>query len=224
MNTGYNVDQNNIIINYIDNYRQPTESVCLLSLNIRHFYISCPLQNTLLVVKMKMTLFDRVLIAMFWVFAFTALVFEPLYYFGCDWNYDNCKVSSFKLVFWVGEIWAIYNQWDPMFWHLPMWLRVMCAIEVLIFGPLYALTAYGLQHRSKWLPHVALPFAGALFYSTIVYFAMEFIENLPGTNHMMVFLVNIPWSIFPVLLCVRIYQLYDIYPLRVASLKDDKVK
>lgn len=171
-----------------------------------------------------MTVVDKLLISTFWVFAFTALVFEPLYYFGCDWQYSQCHSSPFYVVRVVGEVWAIYNQWDPMFWDIPLWLRIMCAVEVLIFGPLYAVTAYGLQFRSKWLPYIALPFAGALFYSTIVYFAMEFIEDRSGTNHLMVFIVNIPWSIFPLLLCHRIFQLYDIYPTRIASNKDDKVK
>jgi hypothetical protein len=83
----------------------------------------------------------------------------------------------------------------------------MCYIEVFLFGPLYALSAYGLQNRCAWLPYVALPFAGALFYSTIVYFVMEFAYTEPGTNLFMVFLVNIPWSIFPVLLGWRVIAL-----------------
>lgn len=151
---------------------------------------------------------DRCLVLVFYVFAFTALIFEPLYYLGCDWNFDECYYEkSSSLVRMCKSVWSIYNQWDPLFAAPPDWLKVMCYIEVFIFGPLYALSAYGLQHRCNWLSYVALPFAGALFYSTIVYFAMEFIHPVPGTNLLMVFIVNIPWSIFPMLLGYRVVNL-----------------
>lgn len=149
---------------------------------------------------------DRLLIFMFWLFAFVALVFEPLYYFGCHWEAINCPNSPYLIVKFVGKIWEIYNQWDPLFNSIPLWLQLMCSIEVFIFGPLYAICAYGLQIKASWLPSVALPFCGALFYSTIVYFGMEFLDPLPGTNFVMVILVNIPWSIFPVLLGMRVLQ------------------
>ena len=150
---------------------------------------------------------DKCLVFVFYVFAFTALVFEPLYYFGCNWDYNMCYYESFVMVRFTKALWGIYCQWDPLFYKIPDWLIVMCTIEVFLFGPLYAISAYGLQYRRKWLPYVALPFCGALFYSTLVYFAMEFIYPVPGTNMFMVFIVNIPWSIFPVLLGYRVLLL-----------------
>ena len=112
------------------------------------------------------------LIVVFYLFGFVALVFEPLYYFGCHWEMANCATSGSTVVRRVGEIWQIYCAWDPMFLNLPLWLRVMCSVEVFLFGPLYVASAYGLQHQSAWLPCCALPFGGALVYSTIVYFVM----------------------------------------------------
>lgn len=133
-------------------------------------------------------------------FGFIAIIFEPLYYFGCNWNLNSCFQSSSSVIRIVGSIWSIYCQWDPLFISPPLWLKVMCTIEVFIFGPLYLITAYGLRNGKRWLSTVALPFAGALFYSTVVYFAVEYIENMPGTNMFMVILVNVPWTIVPVLL------------------------
>lgn len=151
---------------------------------------------------------DYCLVYVFYVFAFTALVFEPLYYLGCDWNYETCYYEGYSsLVSICKSIWLIYCRWDPLFFAPPDWLKVMCYIEVFLFGPLYALSAYGLHNRSKWLPFIALPFSGALFYSTIVYFVMEFVYTEPGTNLLLVFIVNIPWSIFPVLLGYRVVSL-----------------
>ncbi|CAM9576323.1 unnamed protein product, partial [Ectocarpus fasciculatus] len=135
------------------------------------------------------------------------MVLEPLYYFGCHWVdiNDSCDSSPFLAVRGALYVWRIYSKnWDPMFLDIPMWLRVMCGIEVFVFGPLYAVCAIGLQRRSQWLPVVAYVFSGALFYSTIVYFAMELIELLPGTDLVMVFIINVPWSILPVVLSWRV--------------------
>ena len=154
-----------------------------------------------------MSLLDAVLIATFYLFGFIALVFEPIYYFGCNWQESLCSVSSYRIVHIVGDIWSIYGQWDPLFRNVPLWLRVLCKIEVFIFGPLYVVCAFGLQTRRKWLPYIALPFCGALVYSTIVYFAMEVLDIMPGTNMALVFLVNVPWTIFPIILAFRVMQI-----------------
>ena len=106
----------------------------------------------------------------------------------------------------VRSIWLIYCRWDPMFYVVPMWLRVLCSIEVFLFGPLYAVVAFGIWTKAKWLTTVTLPFSGALVYSTIVYFAMEIIESLPGTNMPIVFAVNLPWTIVPIILMYRVLQ------------------
>jgi hypothetical protein len=154
---------------------------------------------------------DKALISTLVLFSFVALVFEPLYYFGCNWSdvSDSCDGSPYAIVRGAAVLWRIYSkQWDPMFIDIPVWLRVMCAIEVGLFGPLYAVCAFGLWRRSEWLPPVAYLFSGALLYSTIVYFAMEVIELLPGTNLPMVFLINIPWSILPVVLSWRVSVLF----------------
>jgi hypothetical protein len=77
-------------------------------------------------------------------------------------------------------------------------------IEVFIFGPLYLIFAYGFYYNTWWLRDLALPFSGALIYSTIVYFAMEALEMVPGTNMAIVFAVNLPWTILP---CLVLYRL-----------------
>lgn len=216
---------------------------------------------TAIVATSASQLLHDVLIASLWLFAFVALVFEPLYYFGCSWEYANCQypppapapatsISSNSisclsycavylhyyiqvLVYYIAQVWAVYGAWDPLFLVVPVYLRVMCVIEVVIFGPCYALCAMALTElgckdccpirrsciddaetsakRVWWrtmLLYLGLPFCGALVYSTVVYFAMEWIEGTAATatgfNLWMVFVVNIPWTIVPVLLVYHI--------------------
>ena len=155
------------------------------------------------------SLVDKVLVFTLGLFAFIALVFEPLYYFGCNWYdlHDACDLSPYPLVRAAAALWRIYGAWDPLFLDIPVWLRIMCTIEVVFFGPLYALSAFLLWYRNQWLPLVTYSFSGALFYSTVVYFAAELLYPIPGTNLLMVIVVNIPWSILPIALVWRVHQL-----------------
>ncbi len=138
------------------------------------------------------------------VFGFTALVFEPAFYFGCAWSGRACPgAHDSSVIEAVWQVWKIYIQYDPLFLDIPDWLRVLCSIEVFLFGPLYLITAWGIFYQSSWLRAIATPFSGALIYSTIVYFAMEIIENVPGTNLWLVFAVNLPWTIVPSILLWR---------------------
>lgn len=135
-------------------------------------------------------------------------MFEPLYYFGCHWNGATCGNGV------VPQLWRIYSQWDPLFLRkdIPslLWLRVMCTLEVILFGPCYVLCAIGLAPaqpegvHAPWLPQLALPFCGALVYSTLVYFGVELLDApSTGANLAMVFLINAPWTVVPCLLLAK---------------------
>ena len=109
---------------------------------------------------------EMFLIVWFAVFGFTALVFEPLYYFGCGWDGLSCPAAQYSsLMKHIQTIWHVYCQWDPLFYKPPLWLRVLCSIEVFLFGPLYCVTVYGLLYKLNWSP-LAYCFSGALIYST----------------------------------------------------------
>jgi hypothetical protein len=151
-----------------------------------------------------LTSFDAVLIGWYVLFGVVALSFEPAYYFGCEWSGLLCPAAAKSPVMrGIRDLWMIYAHWDPLFLEVPLWLRVLCSIEVFVFGPLYLITAWGILRRASWLKALALPFSGALVYSTGVYFTMELLEAMPGTNMLMVFAVNLPWTIVPLMLMWR---------------------
>ncbi len=150
------------------------------------------------------TFMDNLVFFHLLLFGFVAFVIEPLFYFGCNWETKNCSDSPFWAVQANGLLWSFYADYDVLFVNVPMWLRVMCSIEVFVFGPLYLITAHAFYYRSPYLLCLSLTFSGALFYSTIVYFVMELFSD---SNLDVVFLVNIPWSIVPVLLVYRVLEL-----------------
>mmetsp|Transcript_23656 Transcript_23656/g.29133 ORF Transcript_23656/g.29133 Transcript_23656/m.29133 type:complete len:118 (-) Transcript_23656:47-400(-) len=116
----------------------------------------------------------RVLLSnIYFLFAFVALVFEPLYYFPCEWNDVNESCGDYI----IARIWRIYTQWDPIFADIPVFLRIMCWIECFLFGPSYLFCAYNLRREPRFRPRIfnafTYVFSGALVYSTLVYFAMS---------------------------------------------------
>ncbi len=100
----------------------------------------------------------------------------------------------------VLRVWSLYTRFDPVFDAPPEWLVAMCWIEVLLFGPLYLVAAWAVARRTAWARAVVLPFAGALLYSTLLYYALELRHPVPGTSAAVVLLVNAPWTLLPLLL------------------------
>eukprot|EP00039_Didymoeca_costata_P007516 m.100683 g.100683 ORF g.100683 m.100683 type:complete len:181 (-) comp13719_c0_seq2:2927-3469(-) len=154
---------------------------------------------------------------LYYVYAFTALIFEPLYYFRCNWELygEDCSAKTDIVL----QLWRFYAQYDSLFITVPDWLQLMCSIEVFIFGPCYLIVALFLPkfanecenhtHNMFLFGPFVLVFNGALVYSTVLYFLYEFLFlwNDTETNLWVVLVVNIPWIIGPVLLTFRVLAL-----------------
>lgn len=140
-----------------------------------------------------------------WTMGIIAVTLEPAFYTSHRaWWPNERPLSWFESN--VLSLWSLYTFFDPIFEQPPLWLRVMCWIEVLVFGPLYFVSAFALEHRKPWARSLILPFAGALLYSTLVYFSLELgSEAVPGTNDVVVVLVNAPWTVLPLLLVYLVW-------------------
>ena len=154
--------------------------------------------------SLSKTLVDRILIASFGIMLFVAWYFEPVVVWLCGW--EGLRTASCKATL-IGQLWLYYAEtFDPIFLALPVWLRIMCSLDTFLFGPLYLLCLCALlrsQVEKRWFLLLALPGAGALIYSTLVYFAYEVIEESHRAQLLWVFVVNLPWTLAPFLLIAR---------------------
>lgn len=148
---------------------------------------------------------DRVLLSTFALFLFVAWFFEPYVVYLCpDWDLrtPECQATI------TGQLWHYYAvTFDPIFLQLPLWLRIVCSLDTFLFGPFYLASIYAFatsQQGSPWYRLVALPYSGALLYSTVVYFAYEVIAEAHRASMLWVFLINLPWTLAPVLLVLRL--------------------
>ena len=137
---------------------------------------------------------DRVLVGFFALFAFTSLVMEPYFVFGIDYHRHDPFAAG----------WLFYSQFDPAFLDRPLWLRIMCGIDLFLFGPFYLILIYAFVKRRNWIRVPALLYVSAIVYSTILYFAWEFVSERGRANLLMVVVINIPYTLVPLWLAWRV--------------------
>ncbi|MDH3201122.1 MAG: DUF2781 domain-containing protein [Myxococcales bacterium] len=144
--------------------------------------------------------FDAFLVFWFCLFAVSSLVYEQFIVFNVD-------LSATTDVF--GRSWYWYaRSIDPIFLDTPLWLRVMCAIDAYLFGPFYLVLIYAFVRGRNWVRVPALLYGAAIVYSTVVYFGYEFLDetNRANADLLGVFVVNIPYTIVPLLLIWRMLR------------------
>lgn len=134
---------------------------------------------------------DLLLVACFAVFAFTSLVMEMYIVFGVDLRSATDP---------LGRAWLLYTRWDPLFLDTPMWLRIMCGIDGFVFGPFYLVLIWALVRERGWIRIPALLYVSAIVYSTLVYFGYEFVVERERADLAMVVLINVPYTIMPLVL------------------------
>ena len=147
------------------------------------------------VLSMRHRPFDVLLVAWFALCAFPSLVMEMYIVLGVD-----LAAATDPL----GRAWYFYaSSWDPIFLDTPLWLRVMCTIDAFVFGAFYPLLVYALVKGLNWIRIPALLYSAAIVYSTLVYFGVEVIGESGRADLLMVFVINLPYTVFPLALAWR---------------------
>jgi len=138
---------------------------------------------------------DRLLMAWLGLFAFTSLVMEGYLLLGGD-----LREASDPL----GRLWAWYAARDPIFFDPPLFLRWMCAVDAALFGPFYLVALYAFARRRAWIRLPGLAYVGTIVYSTVLYFGVELLDPVPGTDLAVVAAVNAPYVLVPLWLAWRL--------------------
>jgi hypothetical protein len=141
---------------------------------------------------------DLFLVFWFCAFAISSFVFEQFIVFGVDLSTTTDP---------FGRTWYWYaRSFDPVFLGPPLWLRIMCTIDGYIFGAFYPVFIYAFVRGCNWVRIPALLYGSAIVYSTLVYFGWEFLDeaNRQSANLLAVVIVNIPYTLVPLLLMWRV--------------------
>jgi hypothetical protein len=153
--------------------------------------------------------FDLALIFFFGLFAFTSLVMEPYFVFGVDYRRASDPFAAG---------WLLYaTRWDPAFLDRPLFLRIICGIDLFVFGPFYFVLIYAFVKERSWIRIPGLLYVSAIVYSTVEYFAWEFIGERNRADMLMVVVCNIPYTLVPLALA---WRLRHRAPFAAGSLQD----
>ena len=80
------------------------------------------------------------------------------------------------------------------------------SIDAYVFGAMYLVFIFAFAKCRNWVRIPALLYGSAIVYSTLVYFGWEFLDpdNREQANLLAVFIVNIPYTVVPLLLMWRV--------------------
>ena len=94
---------------------------------------------------------DSLLSGTFCMFLFVAWFFEPYVVYVCGWEGLRTEDCQRHL---INRIWLFYaDTFDPVFLDLPLWLRIVCSLDTILFGPFYAASVYAFAtgaQEARW--------------------------------------------------------------------------
>ena len=106
--------------------------------------------------------------------------------------------SMVRLVHWYG------NSFDPLLMARPQWWKMTIWIDVLFYGPFYALAIYAFVKGKEWIRIPAIFYSGMMFMGVSVILGEE-IAGLHATSHLpLVVGLNLPWLLLPIFLTLRL--------------------
>ena len=106
--------------------------------------------------------------------------------------------SMVKLVHWYGR------SFDPLLVARPQWWKMTIWVDVLLYGPFYALAIYAFLKGKDWIRIPAFFYAGMMFMGVSVILGEE-IAGPYATPHLPLVLgLNLPWLLMPIFLTLRL--------------------
>ena len=105
--------------------------------------------------------------------------------------------AAVKLIHW----WE--RSFDPLLWARPVWYRATIWIDVLLFGPFYAVATYAYARGREWIRTPSLLWAGMMLANVTIILSEELIGPHASPHPFVVVAANASWLLFPVLVTWR---------------------
>ena len=104
----------------------------------------------------------------------------------------------------VKLIHAYGSSFDPLLMARPQWWKMTIWVDVLLYGPFYALAIYAFIKGKDWIRIPAFFYSGMMFMGVTVILGEE-IAGPQATPHLPFVLgLNLPWLLMPILLTLRL--------------------
>jgi hypothetical protein len=100
--------------------------------------------------------------------------------------------------------WAVAEE--PAHLDPPPVLIANCLFDGFVQAPVLLFIIFGLVRQTRWLPRLALIYAGAAVTNMFLYFAQTFLGPHPPPNIAYYLAFNLPWMIAPAVLGARAWR------------------
>jgi hypothetical protein len=98
-----------------------------------------------------------------------------------------------------------YGQaYDPLLLARPQWWKMAIWLDVLFYGPFYALAIYAFIRGREWIRLPAIFYGGMMFAGVFIILGEEMAGPHAAPNFPFVLALNLPWLLMPVLLALRL--------------------
>jgi len=103
------------------------------------------------------------------------------------------------LVHWWGE------NYDPVLMARPAWWRATIWIDSLFFGPFYVVAIYAFTKGKDWIRVPSFIYASVMLTNVTIILFEEFAGSYPTPRPGIVFLANLAWLTFPMIIIARMW-------------------
>ena len=95
---------------------------------------------------------------------------------------------------------------DPLLMARPQWWKNTIWLDVVLYGPFYAVALYAFITGKNWIRIPAVFYSGMMFADVFIILGEE-IAGPHATPHLpAVLMLNLPWLLMPILLTIRLWR------------------
>lgn len=119
--------------------------------------------------------------------------------------------GSFSYPFWpppaaVDVIHNYAQMHDPDILARPAWWRATIWIDVLLFGPFYAVAIYAYIRGRAWIRIPSIIYGSMIITNVLIILMEERFGSTPAPDFAWVFLTNLPWLVIPGYVIFRMWR------------------
>ncbi len=98
------------------------------------------------------------------------------------------------------------STYDPLLMARPQWWKQTIWLDVLFYGPFYAVSIYAFLRGREWIRVPALFYSGMMFADVFIILGEEIAGPYASPHLPVVLALNLPWLLLPILLTARLWQ------------------
>ncbi len=92
---------------------------------------------------------------------------------------------------------------DPLLMARPIWWKMTILIDNVLFGPFYICAIYAFIKGKNWIRIPSFLYSAMLFTNVVIILGEERFGPYATPRFPLVFLLNLPWLVFPIIITIR---------------------